>query len=121
MTLPGFENIDGMTRRAINATPLLLKGLRSYGIDEPIKSPEIEEALSISGVEVRAIVSSLRKSGEPIASTSKGYYWATKPSELETTIGHIEGRMHKLGSVREGLVNARFETISIKRQQVMDL
>ena len=107
MKLPGYENIPGLTERAVEQIPRFLVGIKRHWISDPVKSRVIEKALGLSGPEVRAIVSVLRTKGYPIASGSKGYWWATKPGELASTREHVQARRRRLQSVDEGLERAQ--------------
>ncbi len=57
---------------------------------------------------VRAMVSHLRTRNElPIGSNGKGYFWALKPDQLESTIDHLEARIQKERAVIRGLKRAQ--------------
>lgn len=101
--LPGFEDIEGMTKRAISKIEEFRGRLKLSPKSKPVKSRRIEKALGLKGTEVRAIVSYLRCKGNPIGSTSKGYFWARTRSELSSTQGQIHGRIVQLTKVRAGL------------------
>lgn len=107
MKLPGYENIPGLTERAVEQIPRFLVGIKRHWISDPVKSRVIEKALGLTGSEVRGIISGLRIKIYPIGSGSNGYWWAVKPGELDSTITHIEGRIYHLTRVRDGLVIAR--------------
>ena len=107
MTLPGFENFNGLTGRALAAKDVFLRRIKLRTPDNPVKSKLIEKGLGINGSEVRALVSLLRCNGEPIGSGGDGYYWCATVDELDPTLDHIAGRISRLQSVWAGLMTAR--------------
>jgi len=60
---------------------------------KPIVSRKLQTLWDISDVTVRQAVALLRDEGEPIASGSKGYYFATTAGQLEDTINHLRERV----------------------------
>ena len=107
MNLPGYEDIPGLTERAVEQIPRFLVGIKRHWLSDPVKSHVIEKALGLTGSEVRAIVSLLRIKSYPIASGSKGYWWAVRSCELASTREHIQGRYRRLQAVDEGLERAQ--------------
>ena len=70
--------------------------------DNPILSLEIEEALEMSGGEVREIIRELRRKRTPIANSQKGYYLARTYEEIEPTINNLHSRaMSQLVTIKE--------------------
>ena len=69
--------------------------LKSYlknnclGRKNAVKSPELEQALGVSGNELRRLVHRLRKRGVPIASSRDGYFYAVAAGEVYTTIRQL--------------------------------
>lgn len=61
----------------------------------------------VSEADVRAIVNYLRRRGEPIGSSSHGYFLAGNPEELKTTIDSLWDREMAIRGAREGLEQAR--------------
>ncbi len=107
MNLPGYEDIPGLTKKAVEQIPRFLVGIKRHWMSDPVKSCVIEKALGLTGSEVRAIVSLLRIKTYPIASGSKGYWWAVRSCELVSTREHIQGRYRRLRAVDEGLERAQ--------------
>ena len=70
-------------------------------------SKVLEEALAIAGPKLRACVNYLRCHSVPIASGSSGYWLATRPDGLDTTICHLEERRRSILAVIDGLYRAR--------------
>jgi len=106
VTLPGYK-IDGLTQRAIDAKDAFIRGLVAHGPDYPVKSKKIEDALHLTGPEIRALVSYLRVQGEPIGSDNRGYYWCRDAADLEKTKQHIQARIQRLQHVNIGLATAQ--------------
>ena len=86
--------------------PTILRGLKRYSKDQPKKSKDIEQALGISGVTVRAAVSYLREKGEPIGSGSGGYYYDPHWKEMPNTIAHLRQRATRMETVAKALEKA---------------
>ncbi len=107
MTLPGFEDFNGLSARALEVKGVFLRRLKLRTPDNPVKSKLIEQALDLTGPEVRALVSLLRCNGEQIGSGKDGYYWCQTAAELQPTIDHIAGRISRLQIVWAGLMTAR--------------
>lgn len=104
--MTGFEDIETtITDKLKPVASFLLEKIKLNGKDNPAHSQRIEDVLSgqfkmkIKGVQVRSIVSYLRSQGHPIASTSKGYFYARSYSEIEDTVKHLKQRKAKLTKV----------------------
>ena len=113
MTLPTFENVPQLSKRALFNSLAILRDLKIktyYG--KPILSAALEYSYGMAGSEIRSIISHHRCAGEPIGSSGKGYFYCQRPFELDTTIQHIEGRLHKLSVVRSGLIKAREDLVA---------
>ena len=94
-------------QRAVDAhAPTVLLGLQARSVDNPVTARQITAALSISGPAVRAIVNHLREQGHPIGSGGKGYWYASAPNELGTTITHLEQRIRSMERAARGLRKA---------------
>lgn len=59
--------------------------------------------LRITDIDVRALVNEARRRGNPIASTSNGYFYAVNKKELEPTIADMIGRESAIRAARQGL------------------
>ena len=100
-------DIAGLTERALLAKDGFMRGVRTHGKDNPVKSQQISEGLGISNREVRALVSYLRIMGEPIGSdTTRGYYYCRTVEELAETKAQIKNRAKALTEVLNGLERA---------------
>ena len=120
MTLPTFEKVPGLTNKAQRSIAPLKLVLQTRLASFPILSPELESHFKLSGSEIRAIVSHLRCLDEPIGSSGKGYFWATTPAELNTSIQHLEGRANRLFKASAGLRNARSNMATNKQGEMFE-
>ncbi len=98
MTLPGYEDIEGITPAVTHSVPLFLFHLKRHPMSDPVTSVRIEKGLNLTGPEVRAMVAACVRQGEPIASGPKGYWWAGSPEEIEITKRHLLARTIALQS-----------------------
>lgn len=91
--------------------PKLLEVIKRHNVIDPILGETLAQASGLkSSVEVRALVSHLRVvEGAPIASQGNGYFWATKPEEMDETIEHIEKRLTRLRRVLRSLRNTQLD------------
>ena len=88
--------------------PLLISGLKTKrGKEKAVTSTQIIKALTgrghkLTGARVRKLVNFIRLNGLIInlISTSKGYYIATKPQELEDYINSLKQREEAIRAIR---------------------
>ena len=92
MNITGFEEIPSLSKRAVHVKDRVKSQLEYHFIGNPITSKELEKFYRLTGSEIRAIIHVLRLDGCPVASGSKGYYWATNYSELIDTVQHMKQR-----------------------------
>lgn len=59
-----------------------------------------------TGPEVRKIIHNLRVAGYPIASCTKGYYYANSKAELNHTLNRVSSYIREMEKMREGLQKA---------------
>ena len=78
-----------------------------YGRDGITSSPIIERLLGICGLCLRQHINLLRRQCKPIASESKGYFYATEAKDLEPTIQHLCNRRAAIDAAIEGLRKAQ--------------
>jgi hypothetical protein len=97
---------------AIDALYALLSDVKSL-------SKELEADLGVSGAKLRALVSFMRRAQVPIASGGKGYWLASEPDGLDTTICHLEERVRTMRLVIDGLYHARL-SLSGSEQHAME-
>ncbi len=74
-----------------------------HGRGNAVKSPELEQALCVSGNELRRQVNRLRRNRFPICSGPEGYFYARNAGEIYTTIRGLKDMMFGLGQAIEGL------------------
>ena len=74
----------------------LLVTIMDHSFDNPIYSIELEKKYKISGIIVRDAVREFRREGHPIASGSKGYFYAKYRTELVSTINSLRSRANDL-------------------------
>ena len=70
------------------------------------KSAHLEQALHISGNELRRLVHRLRKRGVPIASSPDGYFYAVTAGEVYSTIRQLKRMASGLEAAVRGLEDA---------------
>jgi hypothetical protein len=70
----------------------ILSSIKLHGKDNPIYSVQLEQHYNLRGAEVRNIIRDLRRSGEPIANSKDGYYYARDINELKETLEDLRGR-----------------------------
>jgi len=80
----------------------ILKYLQS-STGKYVKSYKIEASFLISGKDVREVINTLRRNGEPIASSTKGYFYTEDPQDILNTITHLRSRQQGIESAIEGL------------------
>lgn len=103
MSLPGFEGEEGLSLKAQRLLPKFTERLMLRTADNPVLSRTIELGMRIGGVTVREMVSHLRVEGNPVGSSGKGYFWASKPEELQETVDHLRARITRMEHVMSGL------------------
>lgn len=107
MPLTGFEEVTTHPPEVLSEAKVVRRVIEPRTAANPILSPQIEAATGFGGPQVRALVHVLREQGVPICSTSKGYWMARTPDELETTLEHLRQRSRSLQTVIVGLEKAR--------------
>ena len=73
--------------------------------DNAIKARDLCALFSITNRELRTVVNGLRQEGEPICSSSSGYWYSTEPADIEKTIHRLEGQVNNMNSSITGLKN----------------
>ena len=82
--------------------------LKKYclGRKNAVKSPELEQAMGISGNELRRLIHRLRKRGVPVASSRDGYFYAVTAGEVYSTIRQLRQMASGLEAAIRGLEDA---------------
>jgi len=95
-----FEEIDALTPKAMRNVEWVRIELQvRHTIGRELSSVDLYQRRRLSGPEVRAIIHYLRTDHCPIGSNSKGYFWATRPEDLETTRKHLTQRANSMYEV----------------------
>ena len=86
----------------------MLSYLRACTREEyPKVSRDIQMQWNINDVTVRQTIGLLRDDGEPIASGPKGFFYATSPDELESTIDNLGERIAVMDRRRSRLIQCQ--------------
>lgn len=93
MSLPGYEDIPGLTVAILEKQNEFVARLRkSHSRTNPASGRRIAKALGISHVAIRALRRACWKAGYPVGSCATGYYYARLPEDLDPTVNHIRAR-----------------------------
>jgi hypothetical protein len=104
-----------MTEEEKKLVPILIKGFNTKTKDNPIKAPEIVQAINakreslglkfnFSEVRLRKIVNFIRAEGIlPLIATSNGYYCSTDKEEIKSQIESLTQRADAIMSSANGL------------------
>ena len=68
-----------------------------------VSSQRLEQKLNLSGNAIRKQVNTLRREGEPIASSGNGYFYAENAAEVYATIRGLKKMRRGLDAAIEGL------------------
>jgi hypothetical protein len=79
--------------------------LRDYhnSEEEAIKARDLCSLFNLSNRDIRNIVNGLRQDGEPICSSSSGYWYSTEPADINKTIHRLEGQVKNMNNSINGL------------------
>lgn len=105
----GFEEYTPPPEEVLSKKDYFIAVLRCCSETSPIVGGKLARTMDWPDTTyVRAMVSYLRSVSElPIGSNSKGYFWARKPEQLNSTIGHLEARIQKEQAVVRSLRRAQ--------------
>ena len=73
------------------------------GKSKVVSSKELEHILHCKGSDIRSMVNDLRCKGVAICSSTMGYYLAASVEDINETIAHLNGRVHKIQEAISGL------------------
>lgn len=76
------------------------------GKEKAVCSKELQRIFSLDGRNIRRKVSKLRQAGYPICSDETGYYYADNQTEINATIGRLNGLVTSVSNARTGLLYA---------------
>ena len=88
---------------------------------KPITSKRIQRQFNMNDVEVRQTIRQLRLDCHPAGSGSKGFYFATKGSELNASIADLKSRVSAIVDVIKKLEDARERLLDDNGQRLLDL
>ena len=86
----------------------LLEYLKEYHTEESkaIKGRELCVLFNLTDKHLRNVVSDLRQAGEAVCSSHYGYWYSTKPEDIEKTLRRLEGQVSNMYRSIEGLKRA---------------
>ena len=86
----------------------MLEYLKDYHSTETkaVKSRELRSLFNLTDKQVRNVVSQLRQEGEPVCSSSYGYWYSTDPDDLEKTLHRLEAQVGNMNISIKGLRKA---------------
>ncbi len=76
------------------------------GRTQAVRSAELEQALGVSGNELRRRINRLRRRGIPIGSSRDGYFYAVTAGEVFATIRQLMEMERGLDAAIQGLVTS---------------
>ena len=86
----------------------LLDYLKDYHYTESkaVKNRELRSLFNLTDKQVRNVVSQLRQYGEPVCSSSYGYWYSTDPEDIEKTLHRLEAQVENMRVSITGLRKA---------------
>ena len=86
----------------------VLEYLKDFHIAESgaIKSRELRTLFNLTDKQVRNVVGQLRQDGEPVCSSSYGYWYSTDPEDIEKTLHRLEAQVENMNFSIHGLRRA---------------
>ena len=86
----------------------LLEYLKDYHTAESmaVKSRELRSLFNLTDRQVRILVSHLRRCGEPVCSSSCGYWYSTDPEDIQKTIQRLTAQIDNMIDSTAGLNKA---------------
>ncbi len=71
--------------------------------DTAIKARELRALYNLQDKQLRNVISVLRQNGEPICSSSNGYWYSLDPSDLRKTIHRMDAQVKNMRLSIKGL------------------
>ena len=90
------------------------------GEENAVTSRELEAAFNIRGKNLRNLINTLRRSGVPVASNARGYFYAATAQEVRDTIAHMSHRIIGIARAIDGLNGALAEFDSPRMRLPLD-
>ena len=63
---------------------------------EAVKNRDLRSLFNLTDKQVRNVVSQLRQEGEPVCSSSYGYWYSTDPEDIEKTLHRLEAQVENM-------------------------
>ena len=76
------------------------------GKEKAVFSRELQHIFHLDGRNVRRNVAKLRQEGYPSCSDETGYYYADSQTEINNTVGRLNGLVTAVSNARTGLLYA---------------
>lgn len=71
-----------------------------------VKNRDLRVLFNLTDRQVRSVVNQLRQWGEPVCSSSCGYWYSTDPEDIEKTLHRLEAQMVNMSTTITGLRRA---------------
>jgi hypothetical protein len=71
-----------------------------------LKNRELRFLFNLTERQVRDVVSQLRQEGEPVCSSTYGYWYSTDPDDIEKTLHRLEAQVENMNISITGLRKA---------------
>ena len=71
-----------------------------------VKNRDLRLLFNLTDKQVRNVVSRLRQEGEPVCSSSYGYWYSTDPDDIEKTLHRLEAQVENMNISITGLKKA---------------
>lgn len=71
-----------------------------------VKGRELRSLFNLTDKQVRNVVSQLRQDGEPVCSSSYGYWYSEAPEDIERTLHRLEAQVGNMNISIKGLQKA---------------
>lgn len=72
-----------------------------------VKNRDLRSLFNLTDKQVRNVVSQLRQEGEPVCSSSYGYWYSTDPDDIEKTIHRLWAQVENMHVSIKGLRKAK--------------
>ena len=105
-----FEEHVKLSGKAQKKSGEFLNKIMQTTSDNPVLSYKIEKTLSLKGAQVRQLVKHFRRTGHPIASTGRGYFYAHSIEELMPTLDHMKMRRDSINYTMNKMMEGKLFT-----------
>lgn len=73
---------------------------------EAVNGRDLRSIFNLTDKQVRNVVSQLRQEGEPVCSSSYGYWYSTDPADIQRTLHRLEAQVENMNISIKGLRKA---------------